>query len=76
MCFLTSLTKYFQHESCTVYTSSKKDISHIAIILKEDGAQDDDADETPSVAPRRAAAEKARVKQFYIVCLFFNLSYK
>ena len=51
----------FQNESCTVYTSSKKDINHIAIVLTDDGAQDDDADQTPGVAPRRAAAERNRV---------------
>ncbi|CAF2841546.1 unnamed protein product [Rotaria sp. Silwood2] len=48
------------NESCTIYTSSKKDISHIAIILKDDGTQDD-IDDTPAIAPRRAAAEKARI---------------
>ncbi|CAF1037590.1 unnamed protein product [Rotaria sp. Silwood1] len=49
-----------ENESCTIYTSSKKDISHIAIILKDDGTQEDNVDDTPAIAPRRAAAEKAR----------------
>lgn len=43
-------------------TTSKKDLSHIAIILKEDEAQEDEVDETPTVVPRRAAAvDKNRV---------------
>ncbi|CAF3015468.1 unnamed protein product [Rotaria socialis] len=49
-----------EHESCTIYTSSKKDISHIAIILKDDDTPEDDADNRPAIVPRRAAAEKAR----------------
>ena len=52
-----------QNEPCSLYTSSKKDISHIAIILKDDGAQDEDVAETPAIAPRRAAAtEKGRLR--------------
>jgi len=51
-----------QNEPCTVLTSSKKDINHIAIILKDDGGQNDDADNNNAIAPRRAAAEKNRVK--------------
>ncbi|CAF0939912.1 unnamed protein product [Rotaria sordida] len=50
-----------ENESCTIYTSSKKDISHIAIILKDDGTQEGDVDETPAIAPRRGVVEKARI---------------
>ncbi|CAF0819247.1 unnamed protein product [Adineta steineri] len=49
-----------ENEPCTILTSSKKDISHIAIILKDDGGQDDEVDETPAIQPRRAAVEKVR----------------
>ncbi|CAF1184005.1 unnamed protein product [Adineta ricciae] len=49
-----------ENEPCSILTSSKKDINHIAIILKDDGTQDGDVDETPPVVPRRAAAEKNR----------------
>lgn len=55
------LIKIFQNEPCTIYTSSKKDISHIAIILKDDGTQNDNVDDTPAIGPRRAVAEKNRV---------------
>ncbi|CAF1415059.1 unnamed protein product [Didymodactylos carnosus] len=45
---------------CTIYTSSKKDISHIAIILKDEAdTQDDDADapivDKAAIGPRRTA---------------------
>lgn len=45
-----------KNEPCTLYTSSKKDINHIAIILNDDASDDDEVDEKPAITPRRAAA--------------------
>ncbi len=56
---LSKTDKILQNEPCTIYTSSKKDISHIAIILNDDGSDDDEADETPAITPRRGAAAAA-----------------
>ncbi len=56
---LSKTAKILQNEPCTIYTSSKKDISHIAIILNDDGSDDDEADETPAITPRRGAAAAA-----------------
>jgi nucleosome binding factor SPN SPT16 subunit len=56
----------FQNEPCTVYTSSKKDLSHIAIILKDDESHDEEVGERPAIPPRRAATtttEKNRVNR-------------
>ncbi|CAF4151822.1 unnamed protein product [Rotaria sordida] len=47
-----------ENESCTLYTSSKKDLSHIAIILKDEGSEEDEDDETPKIVPRRAATKE------------------
>jgi len=44
-----------ENEPCSVFTSSKKDISHIAIILKDDDSQEAEAVAQPAHIPRRAA---------------------
>ena len=44
-----------QNEPCSVFTSSKKDINHIAIILKDDEPEEVEAEEQSDLAPRRIA---------------------
>lgn len=62
---LNPIDVVIQNEPCTVYTTSKKDLNHIAIILNDDAEDDEKVDDTPAVAPRRAAAvDKNRVGDF------------
>ena len=49
-----------------MYTSSKKDINHIAIILKDDETHEVNVNDVPTIPGRRAAAEKNRVSIFLL----------
>ncbi|CAF0785468.1 unnamed protein product [Adineta steineri] len=49
-----------ENEPCTILTSSKKDISHIAIILNDDGSEPEEVEKTPAITPRRAATTETK----------------
>ena len=56
-----------------MYTTSKKELSHIAILLNADNSEPEVVDEIPVIPPRRAAAttEKPKVNNF----LYFFVSF-